>query len=366
MRATLSYTARGYYKPPIGPTLSATCGGDNERPRIIVELVTPLTVTADWHLKSKASLGYLVPASDEPRDRCRVSILRYDVTERVIDAARRGLTGQLPKIDQQVAQVDLTTLATGWWKLLNRPIRLADSVWLVLHPQQLRLGTVAGQGHVLTIGVGLNAMPRVVTGFLSRDSAPPLPALAHGGVSDGYHIMVDGLVDYQTAARGITAALGGKTFTKGGQTVRIRSVDVTPLTGGRLALTIHFIGDTDGRLRFLGTPRYDPILGVMRVPDLDYDLDTSNELINAYAWLRSDALRSQFRDAVHISVQPALDRGKALLIKGLNRKLGDAVTLSATVDSVAVYGVYVTRMGLLVRAEAIGNAGMAIQQRSKR
>ena len=57
-----------------------------------------------------------------------------------------------------------------------------------------------------------------------------------------------------------------------------------------------------------------------------------------------------------------LDRGRELLLAGLNRKVGDAVTLAATVDTVAVRGVYVTASGLLVRAEASGNASVVVRQ----
>ena len=60
---------------------------------------------------------------------------------------------------------------------------------------------------------------------------------------------------------------------------------------------------------------------------------------------------------------PALDRGRALLVEGLNRKIGDALTLSATVDSVAERGLFVTRDGLIVRAEATGRAGVSVRQR---
>jgi hypothetical protein len=62
-------------------------------------------------------------------------------------------------------------------------------------------------------------------------------------------------------------------------------------------------------------------------------------------------------------VEPALQRGRELLLAGLNRKLGDAVTLSATVDSVAVRGLAVQRDGVLVRAEAAGRATMEVRQR---
>ena len=66
--------------------------------------------------------------------------------------------------------------------------------------------------------------------------------------------------------------------------------------------------------------------------------------------------------APYEDAKPALAKGKALLLSGLNRKLGDAVTLSATVDSVAVKGLFVTRDGVLLRAEAIGQARVAVKQ----
>jgi Domain of unknown function (DUF4403) len=99
------------------------------------------------------------------------------------------------------------------------------------------------------------------------------------------------------------------------------------------------------------------------VPDLDFDLDTDSKLVSGYAWLRSDELRAMIRERAHVPVQPALAKGRELLLSGLNRKLGDAVTLSATVDSVAVKGLYVTRDALVVRAEATGQAGFTVKQR---
>jgi hypothetical protein len=365
MRATISYAARGYYKPPIGPTLSAGCGTEAERPAFTVEIKTPLTITSDWHLKSKAAITYLAPASNEPKDRCIVSILKFDVTDRVLDAALEALTRKLPAIDQQISKVNLTKLATGWWKQLNRPIRLRDSVYLMLHPQQLRLGKVTGKGHILNVAAGLDAMPQIVTGPQPRDSMTRLPPLAHDTVGKGFHIMLDGVVDYKTASRAMTSAMSDKLFEKGGQTVRVKWVNVTRFTDGRLSVMVNFTGDAEGRLRLVGTPVYDSQRGVISVPNLDYDLDTDNQLVNAYTWLRSDALRAQMRDAAQISVEPAVQRGKELLLKGLNRKLGDAATLSATVDSVSVQGVFVAPSGVIVRAEATGNAGMAVRQKPK-
>jgi hypothetical protein len=174
--------------------------------------------------------------------------------------------------------------------------------------------------------------------------------------------VLEGTIDYATATGAVADALRGKSITEAAQTVTVRDASITPLPRGRLALAIKFDGDAHGTLVFVGTPEYDRGTGQLTVPNLDYDLSTDSDLINAYAWLKSDALRSFFRDKSRIPVQPLLGRGRSLLSDGLNRKLGDAVTLSATIDSVDVAGIYVTAPGIVVRAVAIGNAGMQVRQ----
>ena len=362
LRTTLSYAARGYYDPPVGPTLRAGCGTGGARPQIVVELVTPLTLGPDWRLRSKARVADVAPASTRSSDRCRVSILRYDVTDRVVAAARKGITAKLPEIDRTVARVDLTERVTRWWELLNRPIRLADGVWLVLQPQRLRAGRVTGRGRVITVEAGLDAYPKIVTGAAAAATALPLPPLADHTGGRGFSIALEGIVDYTTASRAVTAALQGRTVTQAGQSVTVRSVAVSAAPAGRLALTVAFTGDANGSLRLLGAPRYDAARGRVTVPDLEYDLDTDNTLVDAVAWVRSDALRALFREKAELPVAPVLERGRALLAKGLNRTVGGTMTLSATVDSVAVDGVYVTAPGVVVHASAAGTARVSVRQ----
>ena len=364
LRATLTYAARGYFKPRFGPTIGAGCGGDTpaERPRVTIELVTPLTLTPDWHLSSHARIATLAPASSADRDRCTVSIIHYDVTQRVIEAARSALTSQLPNVDSKIAGVDLTNRFQEWWVLLNKPIRLTDNVWLLLSPERLRLGKVSGFGNDLLVDAGLDARPRIVAGAEPIATAPPLPPLGRDTASNGFHIVLEATIDYATASKTISDALNGKSITEAGKTVTVRAARVTPLPHGRLALAMTFTGDAHGTLVFVGSPEYDRRIGQLTVPNLDYDLTTDSDLINAYSWLKSNALRSLFLEKARFPVQPLLDKGRSLLSDGLNRKLGDAVTLSAHVDSVDVAGIFVTAPGIVVRAVATGNAGMQVKQ----
>lgn len=363
LRTTISYKARGYFKPRIGPTLSAGCGNDEQQPQILIELVTPLTLNKNWHLRSAAKLDLLAPASDGPKDRCIVSILKYDVTGKVLDAARQAITSQLPNIDNKIAQIDLTQRAAGWWGLLNRPIRLTDGVWLLLQPRQFRLGKVTGTAHTLTVQAGLDAYPKIVTGPEPKQPAPPLPVLAKDTTGTGFNIALDGIVDFATASKAVSDALVGKTVTQAGHTVTVQSVVASPVSRGRLALMVTFTGDAKGTLRFLGTPRLDAGHDHILVPDLDYDIETNNDLINAFASLRQDAFRALMRDKARVPVGEVMERGKSLLENGLNRTIGDVMTLSATVDSVAVLSIGVAPGGLMVRAGASGSARVSVRQK---
>jgi hypothetical protein len=364
LKTTLSYAARGYYKPVVGPTVSAGCGSATQRPRLNVELVTPLTLDSSWHLKSKAQIASVARASNQAIDQCKVSVVRLDVTDKVVDAARKGLEAQLPQIDRRIAAVSLKDHAVDWWAALNRPIRLHDAIWLKLQPARLRLGKITGAKRVLTIQAGVDAYPQIISGAEPAIVASPLPSLRGVPRADGFDIVIDGSIDYLTVSKTLTALLQGKTVTSGGRTVSIDSITASGRSGGHLELTLAFGGDATGTLMLHGTPTYERSLGEIQIPDLDYDLDTNDNLVVALAWVRSDDLRAMLRDRARIPVAPVLDRGRAILTAGLNRTLGTAITLSAKVDSVEVRDLYVRRPGIIVRAAAHGRAKVAVLKKA--
>ena len=362
LRTTLSYAARGYYKPMVGPTIQAGCGSKDERPRIDVELVTPLTVDSTWHVRSAARLARLEPAT--PNDRCKVSVLRIDVTDKVVDAARQALTAQLPGINMKVRAISLAGQATGWWATLNRPIRLRDGVWLLLQPERLRVGKVTGAHRILTIQTGVDAYPRIVTGTEEpAATTSPLPPLGGAPGSNGFSLVIDGNIDYATVSKALTAVLQGKSITVKGHTVTVQSITASGKSGGRLELAVSFRGDANGILQLAGAPRFDAAQAQIIVPDLDYDLSTNNSVVDVIAWVKSTELRSMLREKTRLSVTPVLDRGKELLTAGLNRTIGTSLTLAATVDSVAVLALYVRRGGIVVRAGAKGTAQVSVRQK---
>ena len=278
---------------------------------------------------------------------------------------RKGIEAHLADIDAKVGAVDLTTQATGWWAHLNAPIRLADGVWLLLQSQQLRLKGVQGERHTLTVAAGLDAIPLIVTGPRPNPAVLPLPPLGHDSGTAGFHVSLEGTVDYATASRALTSQLRGKTVAIAGRTVRVRTVTAYRRRDARLALTVAFTGDAVGDVQFVGTPRMNRSTDQVVVSDLDFDLTTNSQLINAYAWLRSDELLAFFRERARFPSAPVVAQGSRLIERGLNRTLGGVLTLAGRVDSLVVLGVTVEPRGLTVRALVTGDASVAVRPKHR-
>lgn len=105
LSTVVEYEARGWYRPVIGPEVSAACGtGGVLRPRIAATLVSSVNISPDWRLRTRTRIGRLEPLTDSTRDRCRVTVFRIDITNRVIDNTRRLLEHGLRLVDDGVAR----------------------------------------------------------------------------------------------------------------------------------------------------------------------------------------------------------------------------------------------------------------------
>ena len=91
LSTVVEYEARGWYLPLIGPEMSAACGtGGVPRPRIAATLISSADITPDWRLRTRTRIGRLEPVTDSARDRCRVTVFRIDITDRVVEATRQA------------------------------------------------------------------------------------------------------------------------------------------------------------------------------------------------------------------------------------------------------------------------------------
>lgn len=370
-RASIStvveYEGRGWYKPPVGPEVSAACAtGNVPKPRARVRLVSDLALTRDWELVTNSRITSIEPFSDSTRDRCRVTLFRIDVTDRVIRATRGVLESQLRTLDQAIARVKTRGRFERWWRDMSRPIRLTDSVWFTINPADVRLRSVRSDSGDLVAALRLTARPRIETGNRPNDFDlfTPLPPLLRADTSSqrGLHVALDGELDYAVATAMLRRALNGKRIDIGSRSLDIRDVELRGIGAGRVALGVRLGGAVTGLVFLTGTPTYDAEADQLLVPDLAYDLHTSNALVQGVAWLKDEAIQDFLRQRARFPVNSQLDRLRELAERGMNRDLTQGVRIVASLDRAQAVGVRAMRASLRVRAEASGTARLEIDK----
>lgn len=363
---TVEYEGRGWYNPRIGPEVSAACGtGGVPRPRVRVRIVSDLALSPEWSLASRSRVASVAPVTGEDRDRCRVTVFRIDVTDRVVGATRKVLEGQLKNLDRAIARVQTRARFESWWRALAKPIQLTDSVWFTINPLDVKLGEVRNDSGALVAALELTATPRIQTGNRPNefDLITPLPVLKRGAFGGrAMRVSLDGQLGYDVATTMLRRSLVQKRIERGERHFIIEDVTLSGIGAGRVALGVRFGGSMSGRVYLTGTPRYDAAMDQLLVPDLDFDLRSSSTLVRSLAWLKDDAIVGFLRERARFPVQGQLDRLRELAERGMNRELTSGVRLVGRLDKASTVAVRAFRDALRVRAEATGDAHLEIDR----
>ncbi len=360
--AVVHYAGQGFYKPPVVREVSGSCGIDGVKPRAKITIASDLRINPDWRLRGKTRVTRIEPYSNEKRDQCRVTVFNINVTDRVIDATKSELEKKRSLIDQKIAALDIRSRFENWWHLLERPIPLTDSVWLTINPSAVRMGENVGVKKTLVTALGFSASPRVVTGSKPPVVETPLPPLYPAAVGNGLHILLEGVIGYDLATDLLKKHIVGKKFQKAGQSFEVKDARLFGIGGGKLALELRFSGGANGRVYFVGTPRYDASANELFVPDLDYDIGSAGLLVKGVEWIKHDDVRDFIRNQARWSIGNVMTQGREQLMKGLNRDLAPGVHLTADVQQVQGLSVRPRRANITLRAQADAVAHLTVKQ----
>jgi hypothetical protein len=363
--ADIEYSGRAWYKPLVGPELAVACGIGDELPRrATLTIQSTGELTREWGLRTKSRIVRLEAHSDSPRDQCRLTFLRIDVTERVFETTRLALDEKLAIFDRAVARWPVRRRFERIWRTLQRPLRLADSVYMTINPSEAQLGSIGANGKTAYANLRLVAAPLVTTGPRPNLEPVPLPPLELArDVRRGARVLLDASFTYPVATMMLRKALVGRRLEQGGHVIHIRDVRLSGLGGGKVALGVRLSGDVRGRVFFTGTPGFDLPARQITVPDLEYDVGTAQILVQGYEWLKDVSLRDFLREKARIPDSAVVHKLVLLAEQGMNRKLPARGTrLSGRIDQAGVIAVRATKEEIRVRALADADLKLSIDR----
>jgi hypothetical protein len=359
----VTYRARGWYKPPIGPSLSGSCGISGEAPRLQITLASTVRLGSDWKLSARTQVPAVVPVSAEARDKCRLTLLKLDVTARVLEAVRKQLEGKAALVDERVARLDVRQRVGRWWALVGRPIPIGKEAWLELRPEAVNLGRLRSGGGDVVAPLTITARPRIVTGPRPDSSTTPLPDIAPAdSTRNGVQLALDAALDYDGATRLVAKQLVGRRFEKNGRAIVVHDARAFSAGHGRLALALGLTGDVAARVVLVGHPAYDSVTTMLTVPDLDFAVADASMLVRGADQLGHAALRDALRERARWPLGEIIDGARARAERAMNRELTRGVRLTATLTRGRALGVHAGDDALHVRAAVGGRLGLAVSR----
>ena len=363
LQADVDYQGRAWYNPPVLPEVSASCGTDGKQPRARLTVETTVQLTSGWTLRPR-SRAFARPLSPDGQDQCKVTFLKVNVTKKVMGAAQRALQDKLTDFDARLAAFDLPRESARIWNKLRSPLKLSDSLWLVIDPSAVRIGLLAMQGDTLVTTVGLSANPRVIGGPRPAASTRPLPAPEDStSRPPELHLLTEGRLPYDVASSILSQELRGTVIRVGHQRLVVDILHLIGVGDGRVAVGLAVSGPAEGVLYAVGHPAYDTATAQLYMPDLEYDVGTKNFLTGTLAWLGGGAVEDFLRTRVRIKLAKVIAEGRDLVERNLNRELTDGVRLRTEIQSARVLGVRAAPNALLVRAVVMGKGEMILELR---
>jgi cell division septation protein DedD len=358
--SVLHYEGRGWYDAPIVPEVSASCGTDSLRPRAKLTLSVTGLIDQKWKLQAKSTVT-AVPLTDTERDQCEVTAAHIDVTSKVLGAAAGALQNELVKVDRKLGAYPLRSTVEGVWNTMQKPLRLTDSLWLLINPVSLRFLPPTTSKDSLLWQAGLEANPRIVGGAKPPASTNPLlPPDRSPAPPPAFLILSEGRLPYDVAEDILSKALKKTKIKVGSHTIAIQHLKPAPLGDGRVSVALTVSGAANGTLYAVGHPHIDSA-GVLTMPDLTIDAGSTDALTGALAWLASGDRLTQFlREAIKVNLAPTIEKARVLAEQNMNRELTPGLELHSTLTSAVPIGVWAGPDALIARVIVQGQGSITI------
>jgi len=261
------------------------------------------------------------------------------------------------------------------WDELQEPINMGDGVWLQVLPHHLSIGDTHliadPKNPRMETVFELYAVPKVIIGGrpdVKKIKLPPLQNYIPGGegfqITTNLKIKFDAvnklLMDPKTGVANM-ALPGGEDYNVRLTSIRIygsgekivveAGIDYSPLMN-LSKKPAHMV------VYLVGTPTYNAKTQIISFPDMDFDVKSSDFLVQMAVSLDAGGIRDELRQHAVIPIGADLDKLRAELNKNLNRKIGPHLALKMDVTQLQMQEAYVSSYGIEGRVAVDGVAAV--------
>ncbi|HTA77237.1 MAG TPA: DUF4403 family protein [bacterium] len=293
-----------------------------------------------------------------------------DAIQRIVNLLKGG-------VKDLAQELVLKSKMKGLWNQMQAPIFLDQELYLFIQPQTMSVGKMRvdlkGRQTYYTV-LEMTANPLLVFGPKPPSlhmSMPPLAPFQPGPA--GFEATSNVHMDYDDANRYLAdprIKIDGTILPDTGK----RNLTIHQIrfygSGGRVIVEVKisynpFPFNLDAHparltLYLRGTPRYLPEDRVFDLPDLDYDVQSSDLLVRVASWIFKSDFKNQLRHIAKFPVGEKMDILKMKVNKALNRPFGPSMRLQTQVDSFEVADGYADNEGIEMLLSIKGTSALEV------
>jgi len=326
-----------------------------------VRFVSQIAVTPEWQVQTKTS-----PAGF---DWVRKPFVRFGPVEipvaptvgRIINEQQESLAARL---DQQVRnELPIRRYVERAWTLMQTPVQVSEAyqTWLKVTPTEVLITPLLARDGKVKALVGIKGYTETIIGRKPQPGNAALPLLqVTDSITDDFSVGISGEISHAYATELVAKRFVNQKFGSSGYEVTVTAVDLYG-NGNHLIIKAGIAGSVNGTVYLRGKPYYDPATQMLSLQNLEYDLDTRNQLLKTASWLLRGTFLRRLTEAFKVPVGKQLAEAKQNLQEKLdNNQIVKGIYLNGHIDELVPSTVVITPDAIFAVVLAKGKVDVKI------
>lgn len=334
---------------------------------VILHLETEVRLDKRWNLSPKTKLKKIVWKKDP---KLKVGVVYVNLRKPIETIIENEQKSFLSHMDASLKQhLPTRKIISKLWNDIQKPIRINQKikeVWLTTRAENITGSFIDAGSHFIAMQVALSSR----THFKIDKQRKPainkqLPDFKQKLIKhDSVTIIARGQIPFKMINELLSAELLNTPLSAKGFITTITEVVVYASAGGAIAIKLGVKGDVDGTIYIEGKPFFDPKTRIMKVIDLDYQLETESSLMWSSNWLVHESVLGVVSGKLSLELGPLFDKIPGVIDQAVSKgNLGEKIDLEIEDLQVDLDQLLVTKKDIQLIAIAHGHAGIDIQKK---
>lgn len=313
------------------PRLYTSCGVDESPRKVEVEYHTEFHIDKDYHIYSSTKLN-----SFKSIDPCKITVFRYNATDKVEKEVKKALNDAAAEIDQMISELPLQEYIQNGIQILREPIDLGTLGQLNLNLSELTLSPFNFNKQEMNMDIRMLAFPTIGT------INPQFVHKSSEATTNGFSVSVPVTISYDSLNQILQSNFGGTHYPIKHKMIIIDSVEIFGVNHENLNLRVKFSGKKKGTIYLTGTPKIEN--QVLKLTAVKMTLESKNVLLKSARWLFDTKIESAIEKKFQFDLKKDIAYLRSITDHYLNQEIYPGVRLNTLLSSVNIEGLHMNEL----------------------